>query len=161
VFVRKDNTAVTDVRQLAGRTVCAHPPPNLGTLVLLGALDNPVRQPVIVPMDGYEHIYQALLADKCVAAVVPAKHLEKFDRDRRATRIVFKSRPLPNQALSAGPRVTRADQARIVEALLAPEAVAPTAKLREAYGVGKGFVPATNGEYVGLGAYLRNEWGYY
>lgn len=160
VFVRKDSAA-TDIKQLTGRKICAHAPPNLGTLVVQGAFDNPARQPAIVVVDGYSHIYRALLDGKCEAAVLPKKHLEKFDHERGAMRVVLQSKPLPNQALSAGPRISAEDRARIATALLAPEAAAPTAKMREAYAGGKAFVPANNAEYAGLGEYLRNEWGYY
>jgi len=160
VFVRQDS-AVTDIKQLTGRKICAHAPPNLGTLVVQGAFDNPARQPVIVVVDDYNHIYRALLDGKCEAAVLPVKHLEKFDHERNAMRVVFRSKPLPNQAFSAGPRISAEDRARIAAALLAPEAAAPTAKMREAYTGGKAFVAASNAEYAGLGEYLRNEWGYY
>lgn len=159
-FVRKDS-AVTDMKQLTGRKICAHAPPNLGTLIVQGAFDNPARQPSIIVVDGYDRIYQALLDGKCAAAVLPTKHLEQFDRERDAMRVVLRSKPLPNQALSAGPRISAADRARIAAALLAPEAAAPTAKLRGAYGVGKGFVAASNAEYAGLGEYLKGQWGYY
>jgi ABC-type phosphate/phosphonate transport system substrate-binding protein len=160
VVVRKDNTA-SDLKRLAGRKVCAHEPPNLGTLIMQGAFDNPARQPLIVVVHGYKHIYQALLDGKCEAAVLPKKHLEKFDRERGAMRVVYQSKPLPNQALSAGPRISAEDRVRIAAALLAPEAAAPTAKMREAYMGGKPFVATSNAEYAGLGKYLSNEWGYY
>ena len=160
VVVRKDSTTV-DIKRLAGHKICAHAPPNLGTLILQGAFDNPARQPLIAVVHGYKHIYQALLDGKCEAAVLPKKHLEKFDRERNAMRVVYQSKPLPNQALSAGPRITAEDREHIAAALLAPEAAAPTAKMREAYMGGKTFVSTSNAEYAGLGEYLRNEWGYY
>jgi ABC-type phosphate/phosphonate transport system substrate-binding protein len=160
VVVRKDSTTV-DIKRLAGHKICAHAPPNLGTLILQGAFDNPARQPLIAVVHGYKHIYQALLDGKCEAAVLPKKHLEKFDRERNAMRVVYQSKPLPNQALSAGPRISAEDRGRIAAALLAPEAAAPTAKMREAYMGGKPFVATSNSEYAGLGKYLSNEWGYY
>jgi len=160
VVVRKDSTTV-DIKRLAGHKICAHAPPNLGTLILQGAFDNPARQPLIAVVHGYNHIYQALLDGKCEAAVLPKKHLEKFDRERGAMRVVYQSKPLPNQALSAGPRISAEDRGRIAAALLAPEAAAPTAKMREAYMGGKPFVATSNSEYAGLGKYLSNEWGYY
>lgn len=160
IFVRKASAA-TDIKQLTGRKICAHAPPNLGTLVMQGAFDNPARQPAIVAMDGYSHIYQALLDGKCAAAVLPKKLLDKFDHERGAMRVVYQSKPMPNQAFSAGPRISPEDRARLAAALLAPEAAAPTAKMREAYTGGKAFVAASNAEYAGLGEYLRNEWGYY
>jgi ABC-type phosphate/phosphonate transport system substrate-binding protein len=54
--VRKDNAAVSQLRQLAGHKICAHAPPNLGTLIMYREFDNPARQPVVVVTDGYDHI---------------------------------------------------------------------------------------------------------
>jgi ABC-type phosphate/phosphonate transport system substrate-binding protein len=159
VFVRKER-AITDIKQLAGRTVCAHSPPNLGTLVLQRAFDNPSRQPSIVVVEGFSRIYQALTDGKCQAAVLPLNQLKKFDVDG-GMRVVYQSAPLPNQAFSAGPRLMPEDRARLAAALLAPEADAPTAKMRDAYTGGKAFVAATDLEYAGLGDYLKNEWGYH
>ena len=159
VFVRKDST-VSAIKELAGRKVCAHAPPNLGTLVLQRAFDNPSRQPSIVVVEGFKPIYQGLVDGKCQAAVLPMNQLQKFDSDG-AMRVVYRSTSLPNQAFSAGPRLSAEDRARLSAALLAPEAEGPTSKMREAYTGGKGFVAASNTEYAGLGEYLRNEWGYY
>lgn len=158
VFVRKESPA-TGIKQLAGRTICAHAPPNLGTLVVQRAFDNPSRQPAIVVMEGFKNIYQALITGKCKAAVLPTNMLKKFDSEG-ATRIVYQSANLPNQAFSAGPRLTEIDRERLITALLAPEAEGPTAKMREAYTGGKAFVAASSTEYAGLGIYLKNEWGY-
>jgi len=158
VFVPKESSIMT-MKELIGRTICAHAPPNLGTLVVQRTFDNPSRQPAIVVIEGYKNIYQALIDGKCKAAVLPADMLKKFDSEG-ATRIVYQSASLPNQAFSAGPRLSQAERARLSAALLAPEAEAPTAKLREAYTGGKAFVAASNTEYAGLGEYLKNEWGY-
>src|SRR4030067_1816771 len=54
VVVKKNNSAIAQVKQLAGRTVCGRPPPNLASLELLREFDNPARVPFIVDADGYE-----------------------------------------------------------------------------------------------------------
>jgi ABC-type phosphate/phosphonate transport system substrate-binding protein len=159
--VRKDSAAVTQLKQLAGHKICAHAPPNLGTLLMYREFDNPARQPVVIETDGYDKIYQALLDGKCDAAMLPLKHVQKHDPNGEHVRIVFKNPPLPQQAVSAGPRLSAAEQAKIAEALLSPAAAAPLEKLRAAYGLGKGFVAAKSDEYNGLGDYLRDIWGYY
>lgn len=159
VIVKKSNNAITDVKQLNGRSVCAMTPPNLGTLTLLNQFDNPARQPAIINTDGWESIYKGLMSDSCVAAVLPLKNLEKYDRGM-FTRIVFKAKNLPNQAFSAGRRISSEDQDKIARALLAAEASGPTAKLRETYAVEGGFLPTTKEEYAGLGAWLKDVWGY-
>ncbi len=160
VIVRKDKTSFQNVQQLAGSTFCTHAPPNLGTLVLLSQFDNPSRQPVILSTNGWETIYNGVVSGKCVGGVLPMANLKKYDR-ANLTRVVFKTQAMPNQAFSAGPRVSMEDQTRIAHALSSPDASVPTEKLRAAYKVGDSFALANNQEYQGLAEYLRNEWGYY
>ncbi|MBI3569763.1 MAG: PhnD/SsuA/transferrin family substrate-binding protein [Gammaproteobacteria bacterium] len=160
VIVRKDKTSIQNLQQMAGRSFCTHAPPNLGTLVLLSQFDNPSRQPVIISTNGWEKIYDGVISGKCAGGVLPIANLKKVDRAGLA-RIVFKTQAMPNQAFSAGPRVSLEDQTRIAHALSSPDASAPTEKLRAAYKVGDSFALANNQEYQGLAVYLRNEWGYY
>lgn len=161
VLVRKDNDKIREIRQLAGRTVCAHAPPNLGTLTALNEFDNPSRQPIIVNVDGWKNIYDGMLAGKCVAAVIPLKKLEQFEQaGGRESRIVFRGATMPDNALSAGPRLAPSEQEKITRALLSPEGEKATALLREKYGNNKPFVATTNKDFAGLSTYLKNEWGY-
>ena len=160
VIVRKDKASFDTVQQMAGRTFCAHAPPNLATLVLLSKFDNPSRQPVIVSTNGWDKIYDGVVSGKCVGGVLPMLNLKKYDH-AGLTKIIFKTQAMPNQAFSAGPRVSLEDQAKIAQALASPEAAGPTEKLRAAFKVGDSFALASNQEYQGLAEYLRNEWGYY
>lgn len=159
-IVRKDMTSINSVQQMAGRTFCAHAPPNLGTLVLLSQFDNPSRQPVILSTNGWDNIYQGVVAGKCAGGVLPLANLKKFDQTG-LTKVIFKTAAMPNQAFSAGPRVSLEDQARIAQALASPDAAGPTEKLRAVFKVGNSFALAGNQEYHGLAEFLRNEWGYY
>lgn len=160
VIVRKDKTTFQNVQQMAGRAFCAHAPPNLGTLVLLSQFDNPSRQPVIVSTNGWENIYNGVISGKCAGGVLPVANLKKVDKANLA-RVIFKTAAMPNQAFSAGPRVSLEDQTRIAQALASPDASAATEKLRAAYKVGDSFALANNQEYLGLAEFLRSEWGYY
>ncbi len=159
VIVRKDQN-ISGLSQMAGRTFCAHAPPNLGTLVLLSQFNNPTRQPVIISTNGWDNIYQGVASGKCMGGVLPMANLKKFDRAGNM-KVVFKTQAMPNQAFSAGPRISAEDQMKIAQALTSPDAAAVTAKLRAAYKVGESFALANNQEYQGLAEYLRNEWGYY
>lgn len=158
-IVRKDEK-YANMKQLIGRTICAHPPPNLGTLIMYDQFRNPVRQPSVVIVDGYKEIYQALLAKQCDAAMLPLGHVKKFDPDGGQTRIVFQSAPMPQQALSVGPRISPAEHAKLLQALLSPAAEKPLAAVRKDYGLGKPFIAAKNVEYTGLGRYLRDVQGF-
>lgn len=159
VIVRKEQN-ISGLSQMAGHTFCAHAPPNLGTLVLLSQFNNPARQPVIISTNGWDNIYQGVASGKCMGGVLPMANLKKFDRAGNM-KVVFKTQAMPNQAFSAGPRISAEDQMKIAQALTSPDADAVTAKLRAAYKVGKSFALANNQEYQGLAEYLRNEWGYY
>lgn len=154
VVVKADNASIQDMKKLAGRRICAHAPPNLGTLTMLKQFDNPSRQPLIIEVQGWDKSYNSLMAGKCVATVIPLKIKEKMDKGN-LTKILYKSQALPNQALSAGPRISPDIQARLKQALLSDEGKAATAKLRAAY-AGKDFVSATREEYAGLGFYLND-----
>ncbi len=159
VAALKHDEKISEVRQLAGRRVCSMNPPNLGALTLLNEFSNPARQPVITHIDGWEEIYKGLIDGRCQAAVLPLKNLQKYDRGA-VTKILHRGPVFPNQAFSAGPRVTREDQAKLARALTAAESSAVTAKLREAYAIEGGFVPAKKEEYVGMAGILKDSWGY-
>ncbi|BAV34831.1 phosphate ABC transporter [Sulfuricaulis limicola] len=159
VIVRKDKP-FQNLSQMAGRSFCTHAPPNLGTLVLLSQFDNPSRQPVIISTNGWENIYNGVASGKCAGGVLPMANLKKVDKANIA-KVIFKTAAMPNQAFSAGPRVSLEDQMKLAQALASPDAAVPTEKLRTAYKVGDGFALANNQEYQGLAVYLRNEWGYY
>lgn len=158
--VRNDDSRFKNMKQLVGRTICAHPPPNLGTLIMYDQFDNPVRQPSVVIVDGYKEIYDALLAKRCDAAMLPLGHVHKFDPMGQHLRIVYQSAPMPEQGLSAGPRVSPGDRQKLVRALLSPAADKPLALVRKDYGLGKPFVAAHNEEYAGLGRYLQDVQGF-
>ena len=160
-FVRKDNTRIQNIEQLAGQSVCVHAPPNLGTLMLLSEFDNPARQPSIVLTKGYENIFNGVLEGKCAAGMLPKKHLEKHDKDGAQTRIFYTHRPAPQQALTAGPRLTGGDRIKIAAALTSSEAEATLTGFRETYALSGWFVAAENKDYAGLGSYLKPVQGFY
>jgi ABC-type phosphate/phosphonate transport system substrate-binding protein len=161
VLVKKDNDKIKDLKQLAGRAICAHAPPNLATLTVLNEFPNAARQPLIVNTDGWKNIYQAMLDNKCVASSIPLSKLEQFEKDGgRQARIIFRGATLPDNALTAGPRLSPSDQEKIARALMSPEGEKATAKLRDKYAQGKQFVATSNKDFVGLSAYLKNEWGF-
>lgn len=160
-FVRADNTEINGIDDFSGQPVCVHAPPNLGTLMLLSEFDNPSRQPSIVITKGYDKIFKGVLEGRCVAAMLPRKHLQKHDKDGTQTRVVYEHRPAPEQALTAGWRISPSLREKIVNALVSQSAEAKLVSFREAYALGGWFVYADNKEYDGLGAYLKPVQGFY
>jgi ABC-type phosphate/phosphonate transport system substrate-binding protein len=161
VIVRAGEKRFHRLDDLAGHTFCTHAPPNLGTLTLLSHFPNPARQPAIVNTKGWGNIYAGVISGRCEAGVIPIANLKKFDKTGKATHMVFHSRIMPNQAFSAGPRVSPREQHAIAAALVSDEADAPTAELRATYRVGDHFELANNKEFAGMDKYLRDQWGYY
>lgn len=156
IVAKNDNDRVKQLKDLAGRKVCAHAPPNLGTLTLQAQFDNPAREPWIVEVKGWDNAYKALMKGECVATVLPIKNLTKNDKGpNRMAKILYQHKPLPNQAISVGARIPPALHAKIAQALLSDEGKRATEKLRAAY-AGKNFVPASRAEYAGLGDMLKS-----
>jgi ABC-type phosphate/phosphonate transport system substrate-binding protein len=159
VIVRKDETKVNDLIAAAGHPMCTASPPNLGALTILYQFTNPARQPLLVNTKGFHQAYSGLLEKKCVAAVMPVGVYATEDKDGVATKVIFHSKPLPNQAISASSRISPAMRTKLRDALMSPEGKAATAKLRTEYN-NKDFVPATHEEYEGLADLLRDTWGF-
>lgn len=161
VVVRKDENRIIDIKQLAGQKVCAMNPPNLGTLAVLNQFENPMRQPFIMNNMGWARIYEGVAFEKkCAAGILPVALLKKFPNSENLVRVLYKTKTLPNQAFSAGPRISREDQAKIAAALISPEGSAATARLMSTYGTDKGLAYANKEEYAGLDVYLKDTWGY-
>jgi len=160
-FARKDEPDVRNLRDLAGKTVCVHAPPNLGTLILLTDIGKTARPPQIIVTEGYKGIYQGVAQGKCVGGMLPKKQLALFDRDGTHMRVIHTHRPIPEQALTAGPRVTEVERLRITDAILAPGAPTVLGAFRETYAIGGWFVRATNQEYIGLSVYLSSVEGFF
>jgi ABC-type phosphate/phosphonate transport system substrate-binding protein len=160
VAITKNNQdKIKDLKDLAGRTVCAFPSPNLATLTVLYEFGNPARQPLIIEVQTFPDAYKGVKSGKCVGGILQAKLYQDLDKEAKAAKVLFTSKPLPNQAFSAGPRVTAEKRERVTLALLSAEGAAATQKLREVYKV-QALASATVEEYQGLGKLLRDVWGF-
>ncbi len=159
VIVKKDNSAVKTLKDIEGYTLCGFAPPNLATLAVQYEFTNPARQPNIIAVNTATAAYRNVVSGKCVAGIMNAKQYKNIDQQAQAARVVYRSDPLPNQAFSAGPKVTPEMREKISRALMSSEGNLATEKLRSEFKVPQ-FVPATAQEYAGLGKYLRDVWGF-
>ena len=160
VVVRKEDK-ITNLKQLAGLKICGVTPPDFGTLAVLGQFDNPARQPVIVNTLGSTKVYEGVAIEKqCNAGILPVASLKRFHDGENLLRAIYMTQPIANQAFSAGPRISRDDQARIAAALVSPEASRVVSRLMAAYGADKGLAYASKEDYAGLDVYLKDTWGY-
>ncbi len=162
VISRKDNAKAATLKELAGRPICGHAPPNLATLTMQDQFQNPARQPSVVVVRGFKNVYKAMLKGKCDAAVIPAKVYDKLNKkdEQKQTQILFRSTGLPHQAISASPKIPEDVQQAIRAALLSPEGVAATKNLRKRFAGGKEMIATDRADYEGYGFLLSDFWGF-
>lgn len=160
IVVRDDEVRIKKPTDLAGRGICAHAPPNLGTLVLLSQFTNPARQPRIVETKGWDGAFYGMMDGKCLATVLPDKNLAKFEKESgKKAKIIYTHPVLPNQALTAGPRINETLRGRIEAALSSPEGIEIMNRVAAEYG-SKEFTTATRAEYAPVADLLREERGF-
>lgn len=159
LIVKKDQNKVQALKDLAGRTVCALPPPNLATLTVMSEFDNPSRQPHVIGVQAFGDTYKGVVSGQCVAGILQAKLYFNLDKDAKAAKVIFDTKPLPNQAFTVSPRVTAEMRDKMVQALLSPEGAAASQKLLDAFKAPK-LVAASPDEYRGLERLVRNEFGF-
>lgn len=159
LIVKKDQDKVQSLKDLAGRTVCALPPPNLATLTVTSEFDNPSRQPHLIGVQAFADTYNGVVSGQCVGGILQAKLYFNLDKDAKAAKVVFDTKPLPNQAFTVSPRITPEMRDKIQQALLSPEGAAASQKLLDAFKMPK-LVAASPDEYRGLERLVRNEFGF-
>lgn len=148
------------LQDLTGRSVCGHGLPHYATLQLYNKFDNPARQPILIREQNWQTIYRAMLAGKCDGAIMSLAAYRQVDPHSRHARIVFRSKAIPGQTLTAGPRLSAEDRTAITRALLSPEGREVTKALRHQLGKTK-ITRAKKSEYTGLDKVLRGVWGFH
>ncbi|HKQ30750.1 MAG TPA: PhnD/SsuA/transferrin family substrate-binding protein [Burkholderiales bacterium] len=160
VITRKDNTQITSLKQLAGKKVCGMGASNLGVLAMQAEFDA-ARQPLLMEQISWGRVYESVMENRCIAGIVSIAVLRKLDSAGNFTRVIHQSRQLPNQAFSAGPRVTAEEQGKLAKALTATESRTILEPVLSANGVAdKGLVIASKEDFAGMDTYLKDVWGY-
>jgi len=154
LVARTDDKTVNTMDDLIGQKICGISPPNLSTLTILDKFRNPVRQPVIKGVKGgMKGVLKAFKSGKCKAAVFRDSFYKKKlkEEDRASMKILFHSRPLPNQAISVSQRLSSGAKAKIKESLTTGSGVKATAGILKRFGgkKAKSFIPADRREYDG------------
>jgi len=150
---KKGDKSINTINDLIGKRICGISMPNLSTLSILAAYPNPVRQPVIVGVSGgMKGVAKALTKNKCNAYVFRDKFFAKKLKPelKQNLQIIYKSKPLPNQVISAGPRLTPAQKKAISHSLSVGKGVNSSQGLRKRFAAkARSFLQANNGEYKG------------
>ncbi|RMG57961.1 MAG: hypothetical protein D6717_03830 [Gammaproteobacteria bacterium] len=145
--IARNDSGLTRIEDLSGNRVCGHPPPHLATLGLMARLDNPARQPRIKEAPTFRKQFDALLAGKCEAMVLPNRLLKKFLTSETPVHVIGSLQPVAHQAITASSRIPPDLRARIRELLLSREGQEAMAELRQRYARGKELVAAHPQDY--------------
>ncbi len=124
IVVNKDDKEIKAMKDLIGKKICGIPPPNLATLTVIEQFQNPVRQPIIWGVKGgFKSVHDSFTKGECRAAVFRttffAKKLSAVDRSNM--KVLYKSKALPNQAISVSPRINSKYKKEIIRSLTLDE----------------------------------------
>ena len=160
IVVNSDDEEIKTLKDLIGRKICGIPPPNLATLSVIEQFENPVRQPVIWGVrGGFMQVFRSFGARECRAAVFRTVFFEKklSPQDRAGTRILYKSKPFPNQAISVSSRVDNKSKRKIILSLTEGKGLefAKPVVRRFAGKKSQSFIKANNKEYVSFNQLLE------
>ena len=162
VVVSKDDNAKTST-DLAGNLICGLAPPNMATLSVQAAYDNPMRQPLILEVTDFKTGFKSMLDGKCRGAILPMgvyKRMNKEGKVDEKANIVFRSKPIPQQGFSLSKRVTPELADQVGAALMSKDGHAATAVIRKRFGGSRDLVLTSRDEYKGYTRFLRDFWGF-
>lgn len=157
VVTPADNQTITDLDSLVMKKVCGQAPPQLGTLFLMSQFTNPAREPIIDVVKGEDNVFKALKSGECKVAILRDKVFAKMNpAERSKYRVLYSSRPVPNDAITAGPRVTASQRLMLREKLTDPgTAVVAEAIFKRFSNRAQTFEPAVANQFDGLNKLLE------
>lgn len=152
VVTETKSASIRNIKDLIGKKICAIPPPNLATLMTINLFRNPVRQPIIWGVKGgYGRVFEAFENRECSAMVLGSDYYRKKLRavHRAGKTILYKSKPMPNQAMSVSRKINKIDRLRIIRSLTLGRGKAISTPIANRFGGKKArpFVAATKKEY--------------
>jgi len=161
VFVSKKNEKVKNITSLRGRTVCALAPPFLGTLTLYSMFTNPTRQPLVVEVKSFPATFKGVTSGKCQAGVLRDILFKRFNKKKKPAREIYHSKGVPNQAITAGARISEKDKKIITDALLSDKGSKILGGINARFNKkNKPWLRASTKEYKGLHILLKDVWGF-
>lgn len=115
-----EDEEIESIQDVVNKKLCAIAPPNLSTLTILAELSEPARLPQLKTVKGgMKGVFKAFSEGKCRAVILRDKfYLKKLSEEQRSkTKVVYKSVPLPNQAITVSSRVSPEQVQKIMTAL--------------------------------------------
>ncbi len=161
VFSSKKNEKVDKITDLQGRTVCALAPPFLGTLTLYSLFKNPARQPLVLEVKSFPATFKGVTSGKCQAGVLRDILFKRFNKKKKQAKMIYHSKGIPNQAITAGARISKKDKEKITNALLSDKGNQILKGINARFNKkNKPWLPTSIKEYKGLHILLKDVWGF-
>jgi ABC-type phosphate/phosphonate transport system substrate-binding protein len=161
IVVSSDND-IKNYKELMNKRVCSPATPHLGTLTFLDLYSNPIRQPLLIPVQSFKHAIACVKDNKAVAAVVRDKFWFKKVKNKKDLKVLYITKnDMPARGLSVN-KITVNDltQHKIISALTSKKAKKLIKKALSTVG-GTKFVKAKQAEYANLNELLSMVWGFH
>jgi ABC-type phosphate/phosphonate transport system substrate-binding protein len=99
---------------------------------------------------GYPKVFRAFSQGECRAAVFRSNFYKKrlTPADKTGLKVLFKSKPLPNQAISVSRRIKQEDKPKIIRSLTLGAGKKATQPISKRFAGDQAFTAARNDEYV-------------
>ncbi|WP_455376010.1 phosphate/phosphite/phosphonate ABC transporter substrate-binding protein [Kaarinaea lacus] len=151
LVVKKSETALHEISNMIGKTICTLPAPNLGALTLFSMFPYPARQPeYLLIKGGFKEIRDAFTQGKCDGAILRSSYyFKKADQIfRDTTRVIKRSKGLTNQGITISRRVDPDNYQKLVNSLVRGEGKSALKPILERfYSNANAFIPASSVDY--------------
>lgn len=164
-IITKKDSGVNDIQDLVAKKICGLASPNLATISMLREFKNPVRQPLFVETKGgMKGVFNKLKNGKCVAAVMRDGYFKnKLSDDVRSQyKIIWKSRRMPNQTITASKKIPQQLREQITASLTTEKGATGASHLFKRFSKkSKQFIVSKDHEYDELNMLLEGVvWGW-
>ena len=162
VVTPKGRVHVNSLHDLVYQTICAQVTPQLGTLMLLQNYYQTATEPQLHLVRGEDKVFTEFTSGKCTAAVLRDKTYFKMPpADRAAYKVIYTSPMAPNDAITAGPKVSLEQRKILVALLTNPDAMKVAAPIFERFSRNAiAFNVANPDQFKGLDQLLQLAFGW-
>lgn len=154
-LITNENEFVLDYTDFIGKKLVTLPPPSLGSVRLAKMFPNQMRQPLFSSNNSALDAINDVKTGKYFAALVPTPLLIQH----RDVNIIQTTDPVPHMAISASPKIDRALQIKLQQALINAAKTKNGKHMLKMLNI-SGFLITNKKIYFGYEKLLSGVWGY-
>lgn len=160
VVVVEKNSSIKSEKDLWAKPLCSLPVPHIAPLTLLAHYNNPIIEPIIVPVSSFKNGLECLRRGDGVAVLLRDKYWQKAVKNKSNYRVIYTTkRKLPARGLTVSSRLSKNAQRKITYALTSLKGRKYADKALSTVGGGK-FVRANTKEFDSLEEVIELVWGF-